>query len=216
MRGLEQEGLAVLLLAERLPDRVQAHAVGWGLVICLFGMTLGVLMFDPINEWVQQRVGGPPTVLGGAHTVGAPDGGPGIPLTHWSATAGDLRVPHFVGLHGLQLLPLTGWILATRGRRLGLARQLAVVRLVGVGYLGLVTLLLWQALRGQSIVHTDRLTLLGAAALVTGTATAILAVSRQHGSAGPRPDIRRLADPGRQVAASRNAALSTQDGERPD
>ena len=71
---------------------------------------------------------------------------PGLPVTRWSTARGDLRVPHFIGMHGLQLLPLAG--LAARRRRRRDGRR-ADRRRAGAGYLGLVGATLVQALRGR-------------------------------------------------------------------
>ncbi len=46
------------------------------------------------------------------HTIGAPDGGEGLPVVNWSRDYGDLRVAHFFGMHSLQILPLVGYYLA--------------------------------------------------------------------------------------------------------
>ncbi|GAB3576629.1 hypothetical protein GCM10027578_42880 [Spirosoma luteolum] len=79
-----------------------------------------------------------------SHTVGAPDGGPGLPLLNWSTAHGDLRVAHFFGMHALQLLPLLGNYVARRPAQLvGLA----------VAYLLLVSWLLVQALGGLPAVR---------------------------------------------------------------
>ena len=47
-----------------------------------------------------------------SHTVGATDGGEGLPVVNWSRKYGDLRVAHFVGIHSLQALPLFGYFIA--------------------------------------------------------------------------------------------------------
>ncbi len=78
-----------------------------------------------------------------AHTVGAPDGGPGLAITNWSTGHGDLRVAHFLGMHALQLIPLFGYYVARRPRQ---------VILLATGYFLLVTLLLAQALAGKPLL----------------------------------------------------------------
>jgi hypothetical protein len=46
-----------------------------------------------------------------AHTVGGKDDGQGIAFLNWSITHGDLRIAHFFGLHALQILPLSAFLL---------------------------------------------------------------------------------------------------------
>jgi hypothetical protein len=48
----------------------------------------------------------------GSHTVGAADGGPGLPFVNWSVIAGDLRIAHFIAIHAIQIVPLFAYILA--------------------------------------------------------------------------------------------------------
>jgi hypothetical protein len=47
----------------------------------------------------------------GSHTVGATDGGPGLPFVNWSTIGGDLRIAHFIAIHAIQIVPLFAWIL---------------------------------------------------------------------------------------------------------
>jgi hypothetical protein len=94
-----------------------------------------------------------PPALIGAHTVGAPDGGPGLPGTGWSREHGDLRVPHFFGLHAVQVLPLLA--LGLRRSRRPEPQRVRLVVWGAVSYAGLVGSLLWQALRGRSVAAAD-------------------------------------------------------------
>ena len=70
-----------------------------GMTLTIVGAFTGGLMTRPTTaQLADARAGGRMTVAG-AHTVGGPDGGPGLPVTGWSREHGDLRVPHFIGLH---------------------------------------------------------------------------------------------------------------------
>src|SRR2546421_2322162 len=99
-----------------------------------------------------------PRMVGG-HTVGAVDGGAGIVGVGWSTEHGDLRIPHFFGLHGLQIIPLFGWLLLRGSRLRTQRRQVGMAFAATASYFGFIGILTWQALRGQSIVAPDAATL---------------------------------------------------------
>ncbi|WP_033340174.1 hypothetical protein [Catenuloplanes japonicus] len=160
-------GLGLILLRQRIPDRPAALAVRLGLLIAVAGMAVGFLMTGPTPAQLDgMRAGGAPELIG-AHSVGVEDGGPGLPIVGWSTIGGDLRVGHFLGLHALQALPLVALGLSLLARRQGFLNEAHRMRLVAVaafGYAWLTGLVTWQALRGQSLIHPDGLTLAVAAA----------------------------------------------------
>lgn len=103
----------------------------------LWGIRLGILLF------VVFAFEGFMMAMRLAHTVGAPDGGPGLSVTNWSTGHGDLRVAHFFGMHALQLIPLFGYYVARRPWQ--------VIILTTVYFL-VVTWLLIQALAGKPLL----------------------------------------------------------------
>jgi hypothetical protein len=178
--------LGVLLLLQRMPDPVWAWAIRLGVLIAVVGMGVAFLMTRPTAAQLAQARAGQGMPFSGAHTVGVADGGPGLPVVGWSTVAGDLRIPHFVGLHGLQIMLILGFLLALPMARaaLSLGQRVALVWTAGLGYQGLNGLLTWQALRGQSIIAPDGLTLAAGGALLTAVALAtalILIVGHRRG-----------------------------------
>lgn len=156
---------ALLLMFQKMPT----PAFGWSLrlavVLSLVGMGVAYLMtFSPTPaQQAAMAAGHAPTAFG-AHSVGVEDGGPGLPFVGWSTVGGDLRIPHFVGLHALQVLPLFGFLLSRR-KDLVEGQRVQLIWVAALGYLGLVGILTWQALRGQSIIAPDGLTLVAFGAL---------------------------------------------------
>lgn len=157
--------IGIVVLIQRIPDRVAATAVGWGLGLSSLGMLAAVPMALPMQD---------PGIEGisGAHSVGVPDGGPGLPIVGWSTTGGDLRIGHFVGLHALQALPILAILLSRFATRLDERTRARLLVVAGGAYGVLTVLLTWQALREQPLLRPDAVTFVAVAALVVVTATA--------------------------------------------
>jgi hypothetical protein len=103
----------------------------------VWAIRLGILLFVifSIEGWAMVGIM--------KHTVGAPDGGDGLPIFNWSRRHGDLRVAHFFGMHSLQIIPLVGYYL-TKNR--------VQVFFFAFLYLTMVSVFLLQAIYGIPLV----------------------------------------------------------------
>ena len=167
--------VVVALWRQRFADRALGWALRLGMALTVLGAMTGPLMTRPTPAQLDDlRAGGRLTIVG-AHSVGGPDGGPGLPVTGWSREHGDVRVPHFVGLHAIQALALAA--LALRRWRRPQATRVRATMAVAASHAALFGLLLWQALRGQSLAAPDgaALAALGTWAVATLAALAVIA-----------------------------------------
>ena len=172
--------VAVALWRERgFADQAMGWAMRIGMTLTIVGAATGGLMTRPTTTQLDQARTTHVMTVSGAHTVGAPDGGSGLPGTGWSREHGDLRVPHFVGLHALQAQPLL--VVALRRRQWPEALRVRAAVVAGAAYAGLFVTLLAQALRGQSILQPDAVTLAMLGTVIAASAAAWMA------AAGRRP-----------------------------
>jgi hypothetical protein len=167
--------LAVALWRQRFSDRALGWALRLGMTITVVGAMTGGLMTQPTRAQIDNARAGNRMTISGAHTVGAPDGGPGLPGTGWSRQHGDIRVAHFLGLHALQMLPLAAFLFVRRGWPE--MRRVRMVWAIAASYVSIFSLLLWQALRGQSVMAPDGMTITGLTLWAALTALAIWAAA---------------------------------------
>jgi len=161
---------ALLLLRQPMPRSGFAWGARLGMLVCLLGLLLAA-----------------PMIAASSHTVGARDGGPGLPVVGWSTVGGDLRVAHFLALHAMQVLPLAGWAIDRWPHARSAGRRVALVATAAASYAGLMLLVWWQAMRAQPFLAPDATTLTALAVLALATALAAAALVRREG--GHRPEV---------------------------
>jgi hypothetical protein len=175
VQTLSTIAVAVALWRHQSADAALGWALRLGLSITIVGAMTGGLMTQPTAAQLDAARAGARMTAAGAHTVGGPDGGPGLVGTGWSTEHGDLRVPHFVGLHAMQALPIIALLLARR--RLGEGVRARLILIASASYAALYVILLTQALRGVPFVAPDATTIAHLVAWALATIAAAVGVA---------------------------------------
>jgi len=126
-----------------------AWAIRVGLILLVFGQVFGILL---ITNGVQA------TNYETASIFGA---------------AGQLKVPHAVSLHALQILPVLAWLLLFTNWPE--SRRTKVVVLAAAGYIGVVVVIALQTFSGLSHIDLNLLTALFLGISVIGISSAYVA-----------------------------------------
>lgn len=106
-------------------------AIRIGFLLFLFSSAIGGMMVSKL-----------------AHSVGVADGGAGLPFVNWSTEGGDLRIAHFIGIHGLQIIPFFAFLT----EKYQIHHQKIWISLFVLFYVGMTTFLFWQAIQGRPLV----------------------------------------------------------------
>lgn len=117
-------------------------AIVWGLRLGLIVFLLGSIEGGYMSGQLR-------------HTVGAMDGGAGLPFVNWSVTAGDLRVAHFVGLHALQAIPLAALFFVFLENRFNNFPAITLTFVFALIYTTAFTLVFAQALLGKPLFSKE-------------------------------------------------------------
>jgi hypothetical protein len=114
--------------------------------VYLWSIRLGIIVF------LSTGIIGGVMFANNGHTVGAPDGGPGLPFLNWSTVAGDLRVPLGLSVHALQLLPLLGAAIGRSPRVAGNTVKLSALLMAAALYAALIYGTFRQAMAGIPLI----------------------------------------------------------------
>ena len=137
-------GINVLIMVLFIIDTVRlkmktSKAVQWaillGWIVVFFGSWVGGQMIQQVS-----------------HSVGVADGGAGLPFLNWSTIAGDLRVAHFFGLHGIQIIPLFAWWYSRKSWTSN-TNQIFAVTIFGLLYAGWIGFTFFQAKQGMALLN---------------------------------------------------------------
>ncbi len=131
--------IIILYLVESIRLKLDtSKAVQWAIVL---GWIIVV-----VGSWVGGQM-----ISQMSHNVGVADGGAGIPILNWSTKGGDLRIAHFFGLHGIQIIPLFALWVGNKFQP-STRNQILVVIGFAMAYSGWIGYVFYQAKQGMPFV----------------------------------------------------------------
>lgn len=135
---------------QAIPESVKESLV-WGLTIAGFGMIIGFMMTSPRPEQLEAVKAG---ILetSGSHQFGSGDPGKGILFFGWSTKLGDMRVPHFFGMHVMQIFV---FLAAYLSRKVDTLQNRTLVRFTGILFLSMNAIMVIQTFNGESVFHLN-------------------------------------------------------------
>ena len=150
--------LAIATFRTQYASPAWTTAVRYGMLLVVLGAGTGGFMAAPSRIQLDAARKTHHMAVSGSHTIGGVDGGKGIPVVGWSTQHGDVRVAHFAGLHGLQVLALLAFALNCRRVASGKSARLVSAAVLSYGSFFLIALtqaLLARPITSHGIVFTS-------------------------------------------------------------
>jgi hypothetical protein len=155
-----------IAISQTVTAMVFVHTVVmlWILVLCcgdrarmkLADLTLVAAIRNSIVIFLVGNAVGGYMLARGSHTVGASDGGQGLPFVNWSVIAGDLRIAHFIAVHAIQIVPLFAYLLLQMAPIPALRRRRLAVFGMSAGVMLVVLATFIQAALGHPLLSVGR------------------------------------------------------------